>query len=60
MDKHLNIWMIVLLSLPSQDIILGPGMQLYIHVALHLPSLNVLHLNKLIFMVKPLYHMYYT
>ena len=28
MDLHHNIWLILLLSLPSQDIILGPGMQL--------------------------------
>ena len=28
MDQHLNIWLILLLSLPFQDKILGPGMQL--------------------------------
>ena len=28
MDLHHNIWLILLLSLPSQDIILGPGIQL--------------------------------
>ena len=31
MDLHHNIWSILLLSLPSQDIILGPGMQLCWH-----------------------------
>ena len=41
MDLHHNIWLILLLSLPSQDIILGPGMQLMVSAkARCLPTLG--------------------
>ena len=35
MDLHHNIWLILLLSLPSQDIILGQGMQLCWYHPMH-------------------------
>ena len=35
MDLHHNIWLILLRSLPSQDIILGQGMQLCWYHPMH-------------------------